>query len=138
MSVNKAILVGRVGKDPDIKTVGSDQVANFSIATSEKYKNKQGEQVENTEWHNIVMWRKLAELAGKYVHKGDMLYIEGKIVTRNYDKDGQKHYTTEIVANEMRFLSSKSEQHTAPQQPAPQLLPSEAMVIEPDQTDLPF
>lgn len=138
MSVNKAILVGRVGKDPDVKTVGTDQVANFSIATSEKYKNKQGEQVENTEWHNIVMWRKLAELASKYVHKGDMLYIEGKIVTRNYDKDGQKHYTTEIVANEMRFLTSKSEQHAAPQQPAPQLPPSEALVIEPDETGLPF
>jgi len=88
--------------------------------------------------NGIVMWRKLAELAGKYVHKGDMLYIEGKIVTRNYDKDGQKHYTTEIVANEMRFLSNKSEQHTAPQQPTPQLPPSEEMVIEPDQTDLPF
>lgn len=119
--VNKAILIGRVGKDPEIAHLdGGLSVAKFSLATSEKYKNKAGEQVENTEWHNIVAWRNLAELAEKYVHKGDQLYVEGKITKRSYDdKDGVKRYTSEIVISEMRFLGSKQAAQSAPANQAP-------------------
>jgi single-strand DNA-binding protein len=142
MSVNKAILIGRVGKDPEIKTVGSDALANFSLATSERFKNKSGEQVENTEWHNIIAWRKLAELAEKYVHKGDQIYVEGKITNRSYeDKDGNKKYTSEIVINEMRFLGSKQSDPGA-YQPAPvQTDPAKDEVIpgvEDTDSGLPF
>ena len=116
--VNKAILLGRVGKDPEVRHLeGGTTVASFSLATSEKYKNKSGEMVENTEWHNIVAWRQLAELAEKYVHKGDQLYVEGKITNRNYeDKDGNKRYTSEVVINEMRFLGGSKP--TAPTEPS--------------------
>ena len=108
--VNKVILVGRVGKDPEIKTLTSgNMVANFSLATSETFKDKNtGEKKETTEWHNLVLWGKTAELAGKYVHKGDQLYVEGKITTRSWEKDGIKRYTTEIVVNAMQFLGSKN------------------------------
>lgn len=134
MSVNKAILIGRVGKDPEVKHLdGGTAVANFSLATSEKYKNKSGEMVENTEWHNIVLWRQLAELTEKYVHKGDQLYLEGKITTRNYDKDGTKHYVTEIVADQMRFLSSKN---ASPQGESQQSAPQQSVIDT--TTDLPF
>jgi single-strand DNA-binding protein len=116
--VNKAILLGRVGKDPEVRHLeGGTTVARFTLATSEKYKNKSGEMVENTEWHNIVAWRQLAELAEKYVHKGDQLYVEGKITNRNYeDKDGNKRYTSEVVVNEMRFLGGSKP--TAPVEPS--------------------
>jgi single-strand DNA-binding protein len=101
--VNKAILVGRVGKDPEVQTSTSGKtVAKFSLATTEKYKDK-----ETTEWHNIVLWNKLAEIAGKYVNKGSLLYIEGKITTNSWEKDGAKHYKTEIIGNTMKMLSSK-------------------------------
>ena len=90
MSVNKVILLGRVGKEPEIRQVGDNKVANFSIATSEKFKDKAGNKVENTEWHNVVFWGKQAELIEQYVHKGDELYIEGSIKTETYEKDGEK------------------------------------------------
>lgn len=108
--VNKVILVGRVGKDPEVKNLTSGNiVANFSLATSETFKDKNtGEKKETTEWHNLVLWGKTAELAGKYVHKGDQLYVEGKITTRSWEKDGIKRYTTEIVVNAMQFLGSKN------------------------------
>ena len=92
MSVNKVILLGRVGKEPEIRQVGDNKVANFSIATSEKFKDKAGNKVENTEWHNVVFWGKQAELIEQYVHKGDELYIEGSIKTETYEKDGEKRY----------------------------------------------
>lgn len=108
MSVNKVILIGRVGKDPDARHLDGDKtVASFSLATSEKYTNRAGEKVEQTEWHNVVIWGKLAEIAEKYVVKGMMLYIEGKIKTRSWEKDGVKHYTTEIFADSFQMLSSK-------------------------------
>ena len=108
--VNKVILVGRVGKDPEVKNLTSGNiVANFSLATSETFKDKNtGEKKETTEWHNLVLWGKTAELAGKYVHKGDQLYVEGKITTMSWEKDGIKRYTTEIVVNSMQFLGSKN------------------------------
>ncbi|MDP4185195.1 MAG: single-stranded DNA-binding protein [Bacteroidota bacterium] len=111
MSVNKVILVGNVGKDPEVRHLDSNvAVANFSLATSETYTAKNGERVTTTEWHNIVAWRGLADLAEKYVRKGRQLYIEGRIRTRSYDdKDGNKRYVTEIYADNMMFLGRKED-----------------------------
>ena len=107
--VNKVILVGRVGKDPETKYLeGGVAVTKFSLATSESYK-KDGTKVETTEWHNIVLWRALAEIAEKYVRKGNLLYLEGKIRTRSYGEEGAKKYFTEIVADQMTMLGSKGE-----------------------------
>lgn len=110
-SLNKVMLIGRVGKDPDVKAINDSQkVAKFSIATSESYKDKSGEKKENTEWHNIVMWGKLAETAEKYIKKGSLLYVEGKLQTSSWDdKDGKKCYKTEINVRDFTFLSSKSD-----------------------------
>ena len=103
--VNKAILVGAVGKDPDMKsTADGMQIANLSVATSESYKDKSGNKVENTEWHRVSAFGKLADIIGQYVTKGSRVYIEGKLRTRSYDKDGTKFYTTEIVASELQML----------------------------------
>jgi single-strand DNA-binding protein len=108
--VNKVILIGHVGKDPEVKYLeGGTAVAKFSLATSESYKDKQGNKVDTTEWHNIVMWRQLAELAEKYIRKGKLLYIEGKIKTRTYGEGDNKKYFTEIIADEMTFLGSKAD-----------------------------
>lgn len=108
--VNKVILVGRVGKDPEVKYLeGGAAVAKFTLATNESYKDKQGNKVESTEWHNIVMWRQLAELAEKFVRKGNMLYLEGKIKTRTYGEGDAKKYFTEIIADEMTFLGSRND-----------------------------
>jgi len=105
--VNKAIILGSVGKDPDMRsTADGTQIANFSVATSESYKDKSGKKVENTEWHRVSAFGKLAEIIGQYVTKGSKVYIEGKIRTRSYDKDGHKVYTTEIIASELQMLSS--------------------------------
>ena len=113
MSVNKAILVGNVGKDPEVRYLeGGTSVASFSLATSEVYKNRNGEKVTQTEWHNIVAWRGLAELAEKYITKGKQLYIEGRITNRSWeDKDGNKRYTTEIVANAIQLLGRKGDEN---------------------------
>ncbi len=108
-SVNKAIIVGNLGADPDVRTTQSGQlVATLSIATSDNYTDKQGNRQERTEWHRVVVWGKLAELAQRYLGKGRKVYIEGRIQTRSWDdpKSGQKRYTTEIVAREMTFLDS--------------------------------
>ena len=107
--VNKVILVGRLGKEPEVRNLDNGAVvANFSIATSESYKDKTtGEKKEVTEWHNIVLWRGLAEIAQKYVHKGDLVYIEGKLRTRSWEKDGVTRYTTEVVADNMTMLGSR-------------------------------
>lgn len=107
--VNKVILVGRLGKDPEVRHLENGAaVANFSIATSEVYKDRNtGERREQTEWHNIVLWRGLAEVAEKYLKKGDMAYIEGKLRTRSWEKDGITRYTTEVVGDNMTMLSPK-------------------------------
>lgn len=104
--VNKVILVGRLGKDPEVRHLENGAtVANFSIATSETYKDRQtGEKREQTEWHNVVLWRGLAEVAEKYVKKGDMIYVEGKLRTRSWEKDGITRYTTEVVGDNMTML----------------------------------
>ena len=107
--VNKVILVGRLGKDPEVRNLENGvNVANFSMATSESYKDKTtGDRKEVTEWHNIVLWRGLADIAAKYLHKGDLVYIEGKLRTRSWEKEGVTRYTTEIVGDNMTMLSPK-------------------------------
>ncbi|MDP4679163.1 MAG: single-stranded DNA-binding protein [Cyclobacteriaceae bacterium] len=107
--VNKVILVGNLGKDPEVRHLENGRaVANFSLATTESYKNKQGEKVTQTEWHNIVLWTPLAELAEKYLKKGNQVYIEGKITTRSYeDKEGVQKYISEVVGRDMTFLGTK-------------------------------
>jgi len=112
MSVNKVILVGNLGKDPELRyTPSGAAVATFSMATTERYKDKDGNRQDKTEWHNIVAWRQLAEICGKYLHKGKQIYIEGKIQTRSYDdRDGNKRYITEIVADQMQMLGSRDDQ----------------------------
>jgi single-strand DNA-binding protein len=111
MAVNKVILVGNLGKDPDLRyTPSGAAVANFSIATTESYKDRDGNRQSKTEWHNIVAWRQLAEICGKYLHKGKQVYIEGKLQTRKWqDRDGNDRYTTEIVADQMQMLGKASD-----------------------------
>jgi single-strand DNA-binding protein len=120
MSVNKVILVGNVGKDPEVRYIKDNTpVCNFSLATSEVYKNKEGQRVTTTEWHNIVLWRGLAEVAEKYVKKGSQVYIEGRLRTRSWDdKDNNKRYTTEIVADVMQLLGRRPEEGAHPAQDA--------------------
>ncbi|MAX05303.1 MAG: single-stranded DNA-binding protein [Flavobacteriales bacterium] len=113
--VNKVILVGNLGKDPEVRYLDNGvAVANFSLATTENYKNKEGERVSQTEWHNIVLWRGLAEVAEKYLKKGASIYVEGKIKTRKWeDKEGVTRYTTEILGDNMTMLGGKpSSQNT--------------------------
>ena len=110
-SINKVILIGNLGKDPEIRHLeGGVAVARFSLATSETYKDKTGNKVDRTEWHNIVLWRGLAEVAEKYLKKGQSVYIEGKIRTNNYqDKEGIQRYSTEIVADNMTMLGGRGD-----------------------------
>lgn len=109
-SLNKAMIIGRLGQDPDVRyTQSNTAVANMSIATSERYKDKSGEWKENTEWHRVVAWGRTAEICQEYLKKGSLVYIEGPIQTRQWeDKDGQTRYTTEIKALTMTMLDSKS------------------------------
>ena len=151
MSVNKVILIGNVGKDPEIRHLDSGvAVANFTLATSESYTAKNGEKVTTTEWHNIVLWRGLAEVAEKYVKKGSKLFIEGKITHRQYEQDGITKFFTEIVGNNMEMLSSKADDNKsgtgqyAQNQSAPNPIPPASTVNEPEiddsggDEDLPF
>jgi single-strand DNA-binding protein len=115
MSVNKVILVGNVGKDPETRYLDeSTAITKFPMATSETYKNKSGERVSTTEWHNVVLWRGLAQVAEKYVKKGTQIYIEGRIKTRSYDDaDGNKKYITEIVGDQMQLLGRRPDDNEA-------------------------
>lgn len=108
-SVNKVILIGNLGKDPELRYMpDGNAVANFSIATTERWKDKNGDKQEKTEWHNIVAYRKLAEICGEYLEKGSPVYIEGRLQTRKWqDKEGNNRYTTEIVADRMQMLGGK-------------------------------
>ena len=130
-SVNKVILVGRLGKDPELKyTPSGAPVAKFSLATDESFKDKTGEKQEHTEWHNIVAWNKLAEICGEYLTKGKLIYIEGSIRSRQWqDQSGNKRTSYEIIANQMQMLGSRSDSERAgggamnrpaPDRPAPE------------------
>lgn len=107
--INKAIIVGNLGADPEIRyTQNGSPVATFNVATTERWRDKENNQQESTEWHRIVAWRKLAEICGEYLHKGSRVYIEGKIQTRKWqDQSGNDRYTTEIVAREMKMLDRR-------------------------------
>jgi single-strand DNA-binding protein len=111
MSVNKVILVGRLGRDPETRFTGAGQaVANFSVATDESYKSRSGERQKHTEWHKIVVWGKQAEIAQQYLKKGSLVFIEGRIQTREWqDKEGQKRTSFEIVATNFRMLGGRTE-----------------------------
>ena len=124
-SVNKVILIGRLGKDPETRYMtNGEAVTNFSIATSETWKDKSGDKQEKTEWHNITAYRKLAEIIAQYVKKGSLIYIEGKLQTRKWqDKEGKDRYTTEIIADQMQMLGGKTEQQDKPEPAAKQPSP---------------
>jgi len=140
--INKVILVGNLGRDPEIRYTPSGMaVANFSVATTEKWKDKQsGEMQERTEWHRIVAWGRLGEICGEYLSKGRQVYIEGKLQTRQWEKDGVTRYSTEVVASEMKMLGSKTQgdgykpadQSSAPEYSGPPLPGSK------DDDDIPF
>jgi single-strand DNA-binding protein len=138
--INKAILVGRLGKDPEIRyTPDGAMVTSFSVATDEVWKDKSGEKVQKTEWHRIVTFGKLAEICGKYLAKGKLVYIEGRIQTRSWDdKEGKKHFTTEIIANNMKMLDPKGaargDETPAAYDAAPQFPDGETMPAD----DVPF
>lgn len=139
-SVNKVILIGNLGKDPEVRHLENGAVvANFPIATSETYKDRNsGERVSQTEWHNIVVWRGLAEVAEKYLKKGNSVYIEGKLKTRSWeDKDGNTRYTTEVVADNLTMLGGRPENgEGAPSASKPVNDPGNA--FDDDTDDLPF
>lgn len=143
MSVNKAILIGRLGQDPDTRYMpDGTAVTTVSLATTEKWKDKNGEKQERTEWHRVKFYRKLAEIAGEYLKKGHLLYVEGRLHTQKWtDKNGVDRYTTEIVASEMKMLGSKQGQAdtaapgSQPSQPAPDTGPTG---FDDMQDDVPF
>lgn len=145
-SVNKVILIGNLGKDPEVRHLENGAVvANFPIATSETYTDRTtGEKRENTDWHNIVLWRGLAEIAEKYLKKGQKIYIEGKLKTRSWqDKEGITRYATEVVGDEMTMLSRadmSSQQSNAPYSPSgtPDAPTKVDDIINNDSDDLPF
>jgi len=141
MSVNRAILLGRVGQDPTVRVLSDDEtkVANFSLATSESYKNKNGEKVEATEWHRIVTWRWLADFAESHIVAGMGLYIEGKITNRSWeDKDGNKSYTTEIVADKIDVTDWNRKDGKAAQDLGPAEKVEEVVAETTEDDDLPF
>lgn len=139
--INKAILIGNLGKDPELRyTPGGQAVASFSMATSEKWRDKDGVMQDRTEWHNIVVWGRQAEIAKEYLAKGRTVYVEGRIQTRSWeDKDGNKRYTTEIVAQRLQFLGGRDQGAGQPAQSTempPEAPPAGDLSGEDD--DLPF
>jgi single-strand DNA-binding protein len=152
MSVNKVILVGRLGKDPETRYTSSGQaVCNFSVATDETYKDRAGERQKRTEWHKIVVWGKQAEIAQQYLRKGSLLYLEGRIQTRQWDdREGQKRYSTEIVATNFRMLGGRSEGSAAAagassgganmdsEAPSHSTMHDDMPAAEPSDEDIPF
>lgn len=138
--VNKVILVGNLGKDPEVRHLeGGNSVANFTLATNDYYKDKQGTRVERVEWHNIAAWRGLAELAEKHLRKGSQVYIEGKLRTRQYqDKDQQTRYITEIVADEITLLGGRPGATGAASNSAAASGERVTLLQEPELEQLPF
>lgn len=137
--INKAILVGNVGGDPEVRTLENNvKVATISLATSERYTDSNKQKQERTTWHRVVLWRNLAEVVEKYVHKGSQLYIEGRISNRQYkDKDGNDRYATEIVANDMKLLGKRDDGNRQPEGPQLGTVPPPSTEEMPAD-DLPF
>ncbi len=142
MSVNKVILIGNVGKDPEVRHLENNvTVTRFTLATSESYKKATGEVVKTTEWHNIVLWRGLAQVAEKYVKKGSQIYIEGKIRSRSYDdKDGNKRYITEIQGDNLTLLGKRENSDSSQSAPVDDVEPNNQIDINQGTPtdDLPF
>ena len=140
MSYNKVILIGNVGKDPEVRHLETGTaVSSFTLATTERYRNKAGELQDQTEWHNIVCWRNLAELSEKYIKKGAQIFVEGKIRTRSWtDQTGAKRYTTEIVADNIRLLDRKGSVPAAPAETPPVTPDFTATMADDTSDDLPF
>ena len=144
--LNKVILIGRLGRDPETRFMpNGEAVCNFSVATSEKYTDKNGQRQEATEWHNVTMYRKLAEIAGQYLKQGSQVYIEGKIKSRKYtDKNGVERTAYEIIANEMKMLGGRNDsgqqfdQHTPPEHPRRQEPATPVAPAEDIDNDVPF
>lgn len=136
--INKVILIGNLGKDPELRyTPSGTAVASFSLATSEKWKDREGNMQDKTEWHNIVVWGRQAEIAKEYLAKGRQVYIEGRIQTRSWDdKDGNKRYTTEIIAQRLNFLGTRDQGGAAAPDMPPEAPPPGDLGAEDD--DLPF
>ncbi len=141
-SLNKVMLIGNLGKAPELRYLpNGDAVANFSIATTESYKDKNGDKHEKTEWHNITCYRRLGEIAGQYLKKGSSVYIEGKIQTRKWqDKSGADRYTTEIIADEMKMLGSRDgdRQEQSPQQSQQRTAAKPQATVAEFEDDLPW
>lgn len=144
--LNKVILIGRLGREPELRYMANGEaVCNFSVATSESWKDKNGQRQESTEWHNVTMYRKLAEIAGKYLTKGSQVYLEGKIQSRKYQgKDGIERTAYEIIANEMKMLGGRNDsgqqsaQHTPPEHSRRQAPATPAAPAEDINDDVPF
>lgn len=145
MSVNKAILIGRLGRDPEVRQMpNGEAVCNFSIATSETWKDQHGQKQERTEWHNITLYRRMAEVAGQYLKKGSLVYIEGRIQSRKYTgKDGIERTAYEIIGSEMKMLGGGNDsgqqnaQHTPPEPPSRQAPAAPAQPVD-DIDEIPF
>ena len=141
MSINKTLILGRVGKDPEVRMAGQNKVATFSVATGGKYKTKDGREVDDTAWHNIVAWRSSAEIVEKYIKKGSQVFIEGHLSYRKYsDKDGVERNITDIVVDKIELLGGKAESSPAPQKFDPHAVKTTPMPYpdEEDDSDLPF
>jgi single-strand DNA-binding protein len=139
-SVNKVILIGNLGKDPEVRHLeNGTAVANFPLATSENYTDKNGERVSTTDWHNVVLWRKLAEVSEKFLKKGDKIYVEGRLKTRSWqDQEGNTKYTTEVVGDSMTMLGKAPEGGGAKSENAATASSPEVSLPENDTDDLPF
>lgn len=141
--INKVIIVGNLGQDPEIKyTAGGAAVTTLSIATSDSWKDKDsGMDQERTEWHRVVLWRRLAEIAGEYLKKGSKIYIEGQLQTRKWEQEGQTRYTTEIIARDMQFLDSKGSSNASSTHKSPEMNDQSATDVPDsaiDDDDIPF
>jgi len=138
--LNKVTLIGNLGADPDARLMpAGGQVVNLSIATTRRWKDKQsGERVEKTEWHRVVMFNKLADICAEYLHKGSQVYVEGRLQTRKWDKDGVDHYSTEIIADQMIMLGGRDKDAPAAASVQPDAAPAKAKNYEDFDNDIPF
>lgn len=139
--VNKVVLIGRLGKDPEVRyTADGRAVANFSIATSDEWTDKDtGEKKQRTEWHRIVAWRRLGEICGEYLSKGRQVYVEGKIQTKSWEKDGITRYTTEIIASDVQFLGGRdSAREAISPEDTSDLVEPEPSIPDKEDDDIPF